>query len=136
MAAAVVFLILELSTPTFVFFCFMTGSIAAGIVAQWIAPDSILWQVACFAVLSIALIPFSRKIAERFTAPPPTLSNVDRMIGTVAIVTKAIDPDNGGQIKYEGEYWLAYADEKIPKNAKVKIVSVSGTKLHVEKVDQ
>jgi membrane protein implicated in regulation of membrane protease activity len=55
------------------------------------------------------------------------------MIGKIALVTEAIDPDLGGKIKFEGEVWRATSDEKIEVNDKVVINSISGTKLHVER---
>ena len=119
MAAAGVFLIIELMTPTMIFICFVVGAIAAALLAQlW--PESYYWQVAMFAILSALLIPFT---------------NVDRMIGQVALVTQAIDPDLGGKIQFEGEVWVARADTAIAENTKVKINTVAGTKVMVERLD-
>ena len=38
---------------------------------------------------------------------------VDALIGKVGLVTKAIDPDLGGQVRFEGEVWMATANERI-----------------------
>ena len=134
MAAAGVFLIIELMTPSMIFICFVVGAIAAALLAQlW--PESYYWQVAMFAILSALLIPFTRRFAKKISQPAPELSNVDRMIGQVALVTQAIDPDLGGKIQFEGEVWVARADTAIAENTKVKINTVAGTKVMVERLD-
>ncbi|MBU0983047.1 MAG: NfeD family protein [candidate division Zixibacteria bacterium] len=133
MAAAVVFLIVELLTPTMIFICFAVGAACAGIYAQVGPEGSINWQVGLFAVVSVALLPLTRKFAKRMTKESAELSNVDRMIGKVALVTKDIDPDLGGRVQFEGETWAATATETIPSGARVKILSVSGTRVNVER---
>ena len=134
LAAAGVFLIIELSMPTMVFICFTVGALVAAFVAQY-WPGSYYWQIAIFAILSALLIPVTRKFAKRITKEPPELSNVDRMIGQVALVTTRIDPDLGGKVKFEGEIWQAKADAVIEENVKVRITSVSGTRVKVEPLD-
>ena len=134
MVAAVVFLIIELATPTLIFVCFVAGAVTAGVYAQVGPPESYYWQIGIFVVISIGLLPFTRKMAKKITKPSPELSNVDRMIGQVALVTEAIDPDLGGKVQFEGEVWVAKADEAIEENIKVRIVQVSGTRVVVEKL--
>lgn len=134
LAAAGVFLILELATPTMIFICFVIGAIVAAIMAQ-IWPEYYYWQIAVFAVLSSALIPFTRRFARKISKPAPELSNVDRMIGKVAVVTEAIDPATGGKVRFEGELWRATADRPFEVNVKVKVKAVAGTRLVVESFD-
>lgn len=134
LAAAGVFLILELATPTMIFICFVVGAIVAAIMAQ-VWPGHAYWQIGVFAVLSSLLIPFTRRFARKISKPSPELSNVDRMIGHVATVTETIEPDLGGKVRFEGEIWKATAEYRIEINAKVKIKSVSGTRVAVEKID-
>ncbi len=133
LTAAVVFLILELMTPTFIFACFVTGTLAAGIFSYFY-PESYYWQVGIFVVLTTILLPLTRTLAKKITKESPQKSNIDALIGQVALVTKPIDPDLGGQVKVEGEIWMARADEQIAVNEKVSILNVTGTKLHVEKL--
>ncbi len=133
MAAAVVFLIVELLTPTMIFICFAVGAVIAGIYAQVGPEGTINWQVGIFAVVSIALLPLTRRFAKKLTKDSPELSNVDRMIGKVAMVTTDIDPDVGGKVQFEGETWVALAPEAIASGSKVKILSISGTKVNVER---
>lgn len=134
LAAAGIFLILELATPTMIFICFVIGAIVAAIMAQ-IWPEYYYWQIAVFAVLSSLLIPFTRRFARKISKPSPELSNVDRMIGRVATVTEAVGPDVEGKVRFEGETWRATADRTFDVNAKVKVKAVSGTRLVVESFD-
>jgi len=133
MAAAVVFLIIELMTPTMIFICFVVGAAGAGVYAIG-EPESYYWQMGIFILLSVVLLPFTRLAAKKISKPSPELSNVDRMIGQTAIVTEPIDPDLGGKVRFEGEIWVARAEEAIPAQTKVRIVSIAGTKVMVEKL--
>ena len=129
------FLILELMTPTLVFACFVVGSAVSGIYSYFY-PEAYYWQIGLFVAISVILLPLTRTLAKKITKPSPQKSNIDALIGKVALVTKAIDPDLGGQVRIEGEVWVASAHEKIEENVKVKVVSVSGTKVHVEKIKE
>lgn len=133
MAAALIFLIIELVTPAFLFACFSVGAFASGLFSIF-SPEAYYWQIGIFVVVSLVLLPFTRKLADKISKEPPELSNVDRMIGQAAVVTKVIDPVTGGQIQYEGELWQARAEVEIEQGAKVQIVSVTGTQAHVERL--
>jgi membrane protein implicated in regulation of membrane protease activity len=132
MAAALIFLIIELTTPTLIFICFVAGSVVAGIYTYFY-PEAYYWQIGIFVVISVILLPLTRRFAKRITKTPPELSNVDRMIGQTAVVVSDIDPDNGGKVRFEGEIWAAVAEEKIEAQAKVEIESVSGTRVKVKR---
>jgi len=133
LAAAVVFLIIELATPTLIFLCFVIASVASGAYAYF-SPESYYWQIGIFVVVSMILLPLTRRFARRISKESPQLSNVDAIINRVALVTKRIDPDLGGQVRIEGEVWSAIAGEAIEENSKVKVVSISGNKVSVEKL--
>jgi len=132
MAAAVIFLIIELMTPTLIFICFVVGSVVAGVYSHFF-PESYAWQIGIFVIISIVLLPLTRKFAKKITKAPPELTNIDRMIGQPALVIEEIDPDLGGKVQYEGEVWAAHAEEKIEEQAKVEIISVSGTRVNVKR---
>jgi membrane protein implicated in regulation of membrane protease activity len=136
LAAAVIFLIIEIGTPVLVFACFTVGSIGAAIVSYFY-PDAYLWQAAIFAVVSIILIPLTRPLARKITKPTPQKTNVDAMIGQTGIVVKKIDPDaDSGQVRIAGQVWQARADMAIDEGIKIKVQSVSGARLHVTKLDE
>lgn len=130
LAALVIFLILELMTPTLIFACFVVGSLASG-VTSFFYPESYYLQIGVFVGLSVILLPATRTLAKRITKESPQKSNVDALIGKVGLVTKEIDPDIGGQVRLEGEIWVATADELIGVDEKVIVKTVSGTRVHV-----
>ena len=134
LAAAVIFLIIELVTPTLVFVCFVAASLVSAIFAYF-APESYYWQIGIFVLIGTILIPVTRPFARRITqGGSDQKANTDALIGQVGLVTKAIDSDLGGQVRIEGEIWVANARESIAVNEKVRIISVSGTKVLVEKL--
>ena len=133
MAAAVVFLILELMTPTLIFASFVAATAAAGVYSHFY-PESYYIQLGIFVGVAVILLPTTRVIAKKITREPPQKSNVDALVGQTALVTKAIDPNEGGQVRFEGEVWRATAEQAIPAEQKVRIVAVSGTKVKVEPV--
>jgi membrane protein implicated in regulation of membrane protease activity len=133
MAAALIFLILEITSPTFIFFAFFLGALISGIFTYF-QPEQYYWQMGIFTIVSVAILPFTRRLARRITSEAPPQSNVDRLLGQTAIVTQEIDPDQGGKVRIEGEIWVANADEPISAKEKVKIVSVAGTRLRVARL--
>ncbi len=131
LAAAVIFLIIELLTPSLLFICFVVGSVAAG-AYSYFSPDQYYWQIGIFLIVSISLIPPTRVLAKRLTKPSAQKSNVDALIGKTGKVVKTIDPDDGGQVQIGSEVWIAGASQKLEPGARIKVVSVSGARLYVE----
>ena len=132
LAAAVIFLIIEITTPTLVFACFVIGSIGAAISATM--TDSYLIQAAVFAVISMILIPATRPLARKITKPSPQASNVDAMIGRTGMVIKEINPSlDVGQVRVDGQIWQAVANEIIPAGEKIHVNEVKGARLYVSK---
>ena len=119
-------------TPTLIFGCFVVGSLVAGLYS-FFYPDTYYGQIGIFILISVVLIPLTRTLAKKITKESPSKSNVDALIGKVGLVIKAIDPDLGGQVRIEGEVWVALADERIELNDKVTVTSVKGTRLHVQR---
>ena len=130
-AAAIVFVALEIFTPAFIFACFVVGALAAG--ATTFFTDSFVIQGLVFAVVSIILIPLTRPLARKITKPSPVTSNVDGFIGKFGYVKKEVS-DKAGQILIEDQVWQARSEKTIAVDKKVKIISVEGAKLKVEEV--
>ena len=131
--AAVVFLILELLTPTLVFACFVVAAVGSGIYSFFF-PDGYYWQIGIFVLIAVILLPLTRRVARKITKPSPQASNIDALIAKVVVVTQKIDADLGGQVRIEGEFWRAEATEEIAEGEKVEVMSVSGTKVHVKRI--
>ncbi len=131
MAAALVFLIVEIGVPGLIFVCFAVGAVGAAVYAQ-IAPEDYMVQTGLFAVISIILVPMTRKFAKRISNDSAQKSNIDALINQPAIVVKDIDTLEGiGQVRIQGEIWSARADSIIALGSKVTVVSIEGNHLNV-----
>lgn len=136
LAAAAIFLIIEIATPSLVYACFVVGSVASAVTA-YMYPEAYLWQIAIFAVISIVLIPLTRPLARKITVESPQKSNVDAMVDRTGQVVRTIDPDKDtGQVRVDGQVWQAQAEGKIEEGAKVKVVGIIGARLTVKKIEE
>ncbi len=134
LAAALIFIIIEIFAPGFIFACFVVGSLA-GAATAFFAPESYLTQGAVFAVVSIILIPATRPLAAKITKEAPIQSNMDGLIENIGVVKKAVS-EVKGLIKVEGQVWQARSEQDIEPGKKVKILSVDGTKLNVKEITE
>jgi len=136
LAAAAIFLIIEIATPSLVYACFVVGSVASAVTA-YMYPEAYIWQIAVFAVISIVLIPLTRPLARKITIESPQKINADAMVNRTGMVVKAIDPDlDKGQVRVDGQVWQAQASCKIEEGAKIKVISIIGARLTVEKIEE
>ena len=131
LAAAIIFLIIELVTPTLIFVCFFAGALSSG-VYSYFSPDQFYWQIGIFVVVSVALLPPTRMLAKKLDKPSAQKSNVDALVGQTGRVIKPIVPDSGGQVQIGGEIWIASANSVLKEGVRIKVLSVSGTRLNVE----
>lgn len=132
LAISIIFLVVEGMTVELISIWF-TG---AGLVAMFVSllDLGIWWQLGAFSVVSIVLIIFTRPIVARHLKRNESKTNVDSLIGEVATVTKDILPDDRGEVKIKGQYWLAISsnNEKIEVGNKVSILAIEGVKLIVK----
>jgi len=134
MAAAVIFLIIEITTPSLVFACFVIGCIGSAVTST--ITDSYLIQAAVFAGISIVLIPLTRPLARKITKPSPQPTNVDAMVGRPGLVVKKIDPSlDIGQVRVDGQVWQAVADEALDEGVKIKVDKIIGARVYVSKIE-
>ena len=96
-------------------------------------------QITVFLGLSILLIVFSRTIWKKYIAVKPVEpTNMDAIIGKVALVTKSIQNIKGeGEVKVNGMCWSARSKDgsDITVGEKVTIVAIEGVKLICEKAN-
>ena len=130
LAAALIFLILELTNASLFFICFVAGAVVAAFYSVFDGSAHYI-QLGIFLVVTLGLLPLTRKLAKKITKESPQKSNADALVGKIGLVTKTIDPDLGGQIRVEGEIWIATSEQAIAEGTKVKITALSGAKLHV-----
>lgn len=101
--------------------------ITAGVSA---ATDWPVWiDGVVFAVTSIALLLLVRPILlRRFSAPPPTPTNVAALTGKHALVLEEVGAHNG-QVKIGGEVWTARpldSTEVYPEGSTVTVMKIDG----------
>ena len=129
LALAIIFIVIEIFAPGFIFACFVIGSVAAGVTATM--SDSYLLQIIVFAVVSMVLIPLTRPLANKITKPSPVISNVDGLIGKTGYVKNEVS-DTAGQVLVDNQVWQARSDKTIGVNTRVRIIAVEGATMKVE----
>lgn len=132
---AVLMGIIEASTVQMVSIWFVLGSVAASV--SCIFTDNIYIQIAVFLIVSFASLIATRPFVKKITKFGKIKTNLDSTVGKTAVVTSDIDNiKSRGAVSVGGKIWTARsADGKlIPKDSNVKVVSIEGVKLIVEKI--
>lgn len=127
-------LIIESFTLGFFVFWFSIGAIFALITSLF--TQNIIIQSTVFIITSTLLLLLTKPLIKNFVKTPKTKpTNVYSIIGKEGIVLETIDSLNGtGKVKVNGELWSAISDSNIEKDEKIKVISVNGVKLKVEKI--
>lgn len=132
----VVFLIAEASTVTVISLWFAAGSLTA--MAMALLGGAVWLQALTFLVVSAAALTALRPLVRKYLTPGLTPTNIDSVIGTVGIVTAAIDNISAaGQVKLNGMEWSARSSigEPIPEGTRVKVDRIEGVKVFVSPVE-
>jgi len=133
--AAAFFFVAEIITVGFFIFWLGIGSILAMLVS--FVTDSVIIQVATFAVSSSILLFFTKPLAKKLTKSDNVATNSFSLINKKGVVTIDINPLEGtGQVKVNGEVWSAKTENNlvIPKDTQIKVLKIDGVKLVVEQV--
>ena len=127
-------LIVESFTLGFFVFWFSIGAIFALITSLF--TTNIIIQSTVFVITSTLLLLLTKPLIKKFVKTPKTKpTNVYSIIGKEGIVLETIESLNGtGKVKVNGELWSAISDSNIEKDEKIKVISVNGVKLKVEKI--
>ena len=133
LAIAVVLAIIEMSTVNLVSIWFIVSSLIAMILSLFI--DNVLIQITVFVLLGIILMLSTKKIIKKIL-PHKIKTNVDRIIGMQGIVTKKITKKIPGEVKVDGKYWTAFAEETINVDEVVEILEINSTKLKVKRLEE
>lgn len=132
-AAAISFLVLEMSTNALVSIWFVPAAVITCLVS--LAVDNLLLQIALFVVLSLIFIfVFKKFYIKRIKKPTDIVKHEGHLIGKKAIAVEETDSDSG-KVLVGDIYWRAKSVDgsKIQKNERVIIESVEGTTLIVRK---
>lgn len=127
--------VIESFTVGFLVFWFGVGALAA-LVTDLFITDSMIVQSIIFIITSTILLIFTKPFVKKFIKANETVTtNVYSIIGKEGIVLEKIDNVNStGKVKVNGELWSAFSDTNIEKDEKIKVVSIEGVKLKVEKL--
>lgn len=115
---------------------FAVGALSAVAVAE--LGGSLGLQAAVFLVVSCALLVALWPLTRKFLKPRRTATNVDSVIGTVGMVTAAIDNvEASGQVKLGGMEWTARSTsgDPIPLGTRVRVDRIEGVKAFVSPVE-
>lgn len=133
--ALVVFALAEAATVSLVSIWFAAGALVALVVSLF--TNNLFVQCAVFLAVSALCMALVRPLAQRRFSPPPYMrtTNLDRLIGTEAVVTETIDNLAAtGQVKASGQVWTARTetDEPVPVGTVVTVLRIEGVKMIVQ----
>ena len=122
------FLIAEFVMPTFIMFFFALGAIIVSIITACF-DLSINSQIILFALSSVISLVLLRNYMKNIFKGNESKGEdkyFDNSIDSnknIAIVSKTIEPNSFGEIKYKGTFYKAQSENSIDEGKKVKIVS-------------
>ena len=127
------FIIVEAACPLhLISVWFAVGSLAALIVYMLGGP---LWlQVTLFVVVSAGLLAALWPLTKKFLTPKLVSTNIDSVIGSVGIVTTAIDNiEAHGQVKLGAMEWTARSTsgQPIEVGTRIRVDRIDGVKVYV-----
>lgn len=126
----------EVLTAQLVSIWFVVGGIIALIVSLF--TYSFALQIIIFFIVSLFMMILIRPLIKNIMNFKTQRTNLDRLIGKTAVVTKNIDNELGeGMVNVEGMTWSARSRDGnlIPKGETVEIDYISGVKLIVHNSD-
>lgn len=98
--------------------------------------DNFLIQFSVFTIGGIILLIVTRPILKNIIKENKESTNLDRVIGMEGIVTSKIKKNLPGEVKVDGKRWTAIASKNIDVDSTVKVLSIDGVKLKVEKMEE
>lgn len=134
---AVLFLIMEMGSPgLFFFLSFFFGSLAAAGISLLL--PSLVIQCTIFLLGTIAALYILKQWVARalFKGHSRARTNVYALQGKQGRVVRKITPEKTGEVKINGELWIARSvdDAIISENEVVEIVVVRGAHVVVKKM--
>lgn len=131
----IVFLIIEILTLGLTTIWFAGGCLAAFLAA--LVGAILPVQLGVFAAVSVLLLVFTRPLATRYFNRNTTRTNVESLVGRIALVTEPVDNRLAtGMAQLDGVAWSVRAareGETFSVGEEVRVESVQGVKLMVSK---
>ena len=136
LVVGIVMVAIEAATAQLTTIWFAVGAFLTIIPAALNAP---VWlQFVIFTAISLVTLIFTRKFVKRALKVKKERTNADRVIGQTGYVTQTIDNDMAqGRVSVMGLDWSARSADNtdISIGEKIKVRSIDGVKLIVEKAD-
>ncbi len=130
----IVLVIIELLTINLVTVWFAIAAVFALLVD--IITRNTMLEIIVFILSSFLLLLLTKPIIGRLKVKKVEATNLDMVINKIGIVTEDINQDKIGEVKVLGKRWSAYSNTELKKDEKVKILSIDGVKLKVEKIGE
>ena len=128
--------VVELATDNLVTIWFTLGAVVALITLAFGASEwvQMVTFVGSSAIFLIATRPLTKKMMRRSIIK----TNADRLVGTIATVTKSFEMGEIGEVKVDSIFWRAINLDGLSfqEGEKVMIDAITGTKLVVSKLDE
>src|SRR5574344_1279307 len=119
--------IIELITTNLTTIWFVISGLIALLTSLYVG--NFMIQFCVFAVIGLILLvltkPFVKKIMKKRYAE----LNEKELFNNIGVVTKEIKKNNYGEVLIDGISYLAYADNKIAVDEKVKVIEVNPNKI-------
>lgn len=128
----VAFAVGEAMTMGLVSVWFCGGALVAMILS--FLPVDIWVQILVFVTVSAALLAATRPLAKKYVNTQTHATNLDRVIGQIAVVTRPISNlESLGEVHVDGKYWTARTDDgrHVETGAEVRVLRIEGVKLIV-----
>lgn len=125
--------IIEASTMDLTSIWFSVGAFFALIVAI-IVPEMIVLQAIVFILASVLLLLALRPFLKEYFKKNEIKTNADKLVGKIAVCTKAIIDGERGEVKIDGKIWTSISNEDIQLQEKVEVLAIDGVKLVVKKI--
>ncbi len=130
----IILAIFELITINLVSIWFALGALITTFVT--LVTDNMMIQLAVFTISSFLLLILTRCLVKKIKKTKVIPTNLDQVIDKIGIVTEDIEKNAIGEVKVLGKKWSAYSDREIKKDEKVRVISIEGVKLKVEKIKE
>jgi membrane protein implicated in regulation of membrane protease activity len=133
LAAGLALVVAELATPGgFVIIFFGIGALAVGLLALLGIVTALPVQFLLFTVISVAALAILRGQVQSRVKTPPS-SNVDSLIGDLAIPQERLSPGVVGRVEVRGSTWSARntSDVTLDQGQRARVAAVDGLTLAV-----
>ena len=131
---AVVFGIIEVATLGILTIWFALGALAAAVAA--ILGAGVPLQIILFFVISIALLYFTRPLAEKYLKIGKHKTNVESLVGPRAVVLQGFGPGQAGRARVRGQEWACEAADRkegFAEGEEAVIVRIEGVRLLLQR---